>query len=168
MRTDNRTGENGLNGYFTLEAAFLVPAAFFLIAFIIHAAFLMYGRCLMVPDAYLPAMRAGYLSEDEDAVAFVMSQISFQTGGKYFGSRVPVYSASKDGKHIVVETKSETNRKAFDLANADAWRMKAGARAIHIDVPKRIRRIDRIADIAMLALRGKDGKGNGSRQTGGD
>ena len=57
MRTDNGTKKNGFNGYFTLEAAFLVPAAFFLFAFVIHVAFLMYGRCLMVPDAYLPAMR---------------------------------------------------------------------------------------------------------------
>ena len=168
MRTDNKTGENGLNGYFTLEAAFLVPAAFFLIVFVIHVAFLMYGRCLMVPDAYLPVMRAGYLGEDEDVISFVMSQTSFQTGGKYFGNRVPVYTASKDGKYIVAETKSETNRRAFDLANAGTWETKAGARAIHIDVPKRIRRIDRIADIAALALRGKDGKGNGGIQAGGE
>lgn len=157
-----------MNGYFTLEAAFLVPAAFFLIAFVIHVAFLMYGRCLMVPDAYLPVMRAGYLGEDEDVISFVMSQTSFQTGGKYFGNRVPVYTVSKDGKYIVAETKSETNRRAFDLANAGTWEITAGARAVHIDVPKRIRRIDRVADIALLALRGKDGKKNGGMEPGGD
>ena len=147
-----RDKQKQLNGYFTLEASFLVPVAFFLFAFVIHLSFLMSGRAYLTEDAYALAFRASMLGEDEDAEAFIASVFAEQTKHKYFGNGTPALSTRVQGHDVIVELKTGTNRRAFDLANASPWESVSGARAIRIDVTKRIRRIDRIADIAASLL----------------
>ena len=137
--------------------------AVFLFVFVIHLSFMMSGRTYLVQDAYALAFRASMLPEKEDAAGFVAGAAGTQTGHKYFGQTKPETEVSADGKYIVVRLKNKTNRKAFDLAPQADWETKGGARAIRVDITKRIRRIDRLADMAAMALQkagATDGQGN--------
>lgn len=148
-----------MNGYLTLEAAFLVPLAVFLFVFVIHLAFMMSGGTYLVQDAYTLAFRASMTSEDADAAGVVASAAPAQTDHKYFGNTKPEAETSTDGKHVLVKLKMKTNRTAFDLAGTPDWKTSFSARAIRVDITKRIRKIDRIADLAKKALTGTGAAG---------
>ena len=148
MRADKK-----LNGYLTVEAAFLVPAAVFLLMFVAHLAFLMSGRTYLAQDAYILAFRASLLQEEDDAAAFVSSVLSRQVSHKYAGNDAPNAETGTEGKQVVVKLKTRTHRRAFDLADYTPWEQESAAAAYRVDVTKRIRRIDRIADIACMALK---------------
>lgn len=140
------------NGYLTLEAAFLVPLAIFLFVFVIHFAFMMSGRTYLAQDAYTLAFRASMTKEEEDAAGFVASVLPEQVSHRYFGNTKPDVETVTDGKHVLVKLRMQTNRRAYDLAPGTVWTNESAARAIRIDITKRIRKIDRIADLAKAAL----------------
>ena len=159
-----------VNGYLTLEAAFLVPLAVFLFVFVIHLSFMMSGRAYLAQDAYVLAFRASMLQEKDDAAGLVAGMAANQVRHKYFGNTQPQTETGTQGKYVVVKVRTKTARSAFDLAPGTDWEMVTGARAIRIDITKRIRKMDRIADMAQLALKGKGAvnasgkKGNGGEQ----
>ena len=146
----------GVGGYLTLEAAFLVPMAIFLFVFVIHFSFMMSGRTYLAQDAYSLAFRASMTREEEDAAGFANSVLSAQTRHRYFGNTLPEAETGTDGKHVIVKLRMKTTRRAFDLAPDTEWEHEHAARAIRIDITKRIRTIDRIADLAKLALQRND------------
>ena len=141
-----------LNGYLTLEAAFLVPMAVFLFVFVIHFSVMMSGRTYLSQDAYALAFRASMTGEEEDAAGFVASVLQTQTNHKYFGNTAPRAETGTDGKYVTVKLHMKTNRQAFDLAPGDEWKNESTARAIRVDITKRIRKIDRISDLAKMAV----------------
>lgn len=141
-----------VNGYLTLEAAFLVPLAVFLFVFVIHFSFMLSGGAYLEQDAYVLTFRASMTKEEEDAAAFVSGIAAAQTNHKYFGNTKPQVETTTDGKHVVVKLRMKTNRRAFDLAGTADWETVFSGRAIRVDITKRIRKIDRIADLAKMAL----------------
>lgn len=54
------------NGYFTIEAAFILPVVLFLYLLIILAALYLYCRCAISQDNFLLGMRAGRFTWGED------------------------------------------------------------------------------------------------------
>ena len=149
-----------VNGYLTLEAAFLVPLAVFLFVFVIHVSFMMSGGTYLSQDAYILAFRASMTNEEEDAASAVSALAPAQTNHKYFGNTKPEAETVTDGNHVLVKLRIRTNRRAFDLAGNAQWETAFSARAIRVDITKRIRKIDRIADLAKMALQDNVVKSN--------
>ena len=141
------------DGYFSLEAAILVPLTFFLFVLVIHLAFYYYGRCLAVQDSYLIALRGGLLRDGEDRVSFMYGNASWQFGEKYFGNGTPQADCTAVKDEVRVSAETETNRSAFDLVPSDPWTYTGSAAAMDINIPLRIRKAQRIADIAQMGLR---------------
>lgn len=54
------------NGYFTIEAAFILPVVLFLYLLIILAALFLYCRCVISQDDFLLGMRAGRFTWGEN------------------------------------------------------------------------------------------------------
>lgn len=54
------------NGYFTIEASFVLPIVLFLYLLIILSALFLYCRCAISQDDYLLAMRAGRFTWGEN------------------------------------------------------------------------------------------------------
>lgn len=54
------------NGYFTIEASFILPVVLFLYFLIIFSALFLYCRCTISQDNFLLAMRAGKFTWGED------------------------------------------------------------------------------------------------------
>lgn len=53
------------NGYFTIEAAFILPVVLFIYLIIILAAMFLYCRCVISQDDFLLGMRAGRFTRGE-------------------------------------------------------------------------------------------------------
>ena len=139
-------------GYFTLEAAILVPLTFFLLACIIHMVFLEYGRCLLVQDAYVVALRASLLEEDRDRAAFAAENGAWQVKGRYFGNVTPSVSAEERGNDVTVRLSTSAVRSGFDLTDTSSWTSETSMRARYYHMPKHMRRVARIADLARAGL----------------
>lgn len=56
----------GVNGYFTLEAAFILSLVFWIILLIIFLAFYQYNRCLLTQDTYRIALRGSQLKKTSE------------------------------------------------------------------------------------------------------
>ncbi len=54
------------NGYFTVEASFIMPLVLGLYVLIISSAILLYNRCVISQDCFLVAMRANRFTWAED------------------------------------------------------------------------------------------------------
>ena len=145
-------------GYFTLEAAILVPLTFFLLACIIHMVFLEYGRCLLVQDSYVVALRASLLEEGEDRAAFAAENGAWQVKGRYFGNETPSVRAQEKGSDVTVSLGTSTVRSGFDLTDTSVWSSETSMRARYYHMPKHMRRIARIADLARSGLKYATGK----------
>ena len=148
-------------GYFSLEAAILVPFTFFLFVLVIHLSFYFYGRCVAVQDAYLITLRAGLLRDGADKIGFMNTNSMWQLGEKYFGNQAPAVRPEIIKDEVKIEIESETNRSAFDLAGTDRWNCGGSATAMDINIPLRIRKADRIADIAQGGIGNLTGGQNG-------
>ena len=148
-----RYRKKSAEGFFTLEAAILVPLTFFLLACIIHMVFLEYGRCLLVQDAYVVAFRASLLEEGEDRAAFATENGAWQFSGRYFGNGTPELSVHASGRDVTVGLQTQTRRSGFDLTSSEVWNSAVSMRARFYDMPTRMRKIARIADIVRTGLR---------------
>ena len=143
-----------LNGYLTVEASVLVPLAFFLAVFVIHTSFFMYGRCVLVQDNYLLAMRAANLPEGEDRAAFVTGKASGQTSGHFYGNDEPSVSVSVTSKEVITTASGRAKRSGYDLADEAPFASASRAKASILNPPAHIRRVDRLYDIAERQLKG--------------
>lgn len=135
--------------------------AIFLFVFVIHFSFMMSGRTYLTQDAYTLAFRASMTGEEEDVSGIVSNALQTQTAHRYFGNTKPEAETGTDGKHVLVTLRIKTNRRAFDLARGTYWENESSARAIRVDITKRIRKIDRLADLAKMALQ-KNGARTGT------
>lgn len=54
------------NGYFTIEAAFILPIVLFIYLVIILSAMFLYCRCVISQDEFLLSMRGGRLTLGEE------------------------------------------------------------------------------------------------------
>ena len=157
MRWFNRKTD----GYFTLEACFLVPLIVFIFVLIVHLNFYLYGRALLIQDVYLLAFRASLLPKGEDMAAFVEEQAPAQFGKGYFGNDLPKAEAALEGDAVVVRAATLTHRSGFDLAAPEAWQLSAQARAVRYDMPAHMRRVKRLADLirgGLHTIRGESGR----------
>lgn len=139
----------------------MVPLTFFLFVLVIHLSFYYYGRCIAVQDSYLIALRAGLLRDGEDRMTFMHNNAAWQFGEKYFGNGTPQVNPTVSKDLVRIRVESETNRQAFDMVSSDSWVYQASAEAMDLNIPLRIRRASRIADIAQIGFRevtgGRDG-----------
>ncbi|GFI46733.1 hypothetical protein IMSAGC019_02052 [Lachnospiraceae bacterium] len=79
-----------LKGYFTVEAAFILPVVLFLYLMIILAALFLYCRCLISQDNFLLGLRAGEFTWGEEAygeVIYGQQEGSFWPGEAYVRER---------------------------------------------------------------------------------
>ncbi len=144
-----------LGAYFTVEASFLVPMAVFIMAFLIYCAFLLYGRCIMAQDAYTLAQRASRQNGLNDPTGYVQEQANELFGSRYFGNSLPLVEAWKSGNYIHVRLKCDTEHRVMgisDIVPGKGWSSAFETKAEVTDPPSRIRRMQRISDIAAGAL----------------
>lgn len=129
----------------------VIPVVIFVFAFLINAAFLMYGRCLMIQDSYLLAFEASLKANSNDPDVYVREKAGQRLGKKYFGNDMPDVRVWKSGNHVYVGMKTVTHHKAIDWNNFlsdKSWEIEAQMHADIIDPPGKIRRMERIRDLA--------------------
>ncbi len=56
-----------VNGYFTIEAALLMPMVLFCIFFVLYVGFLQYDRCIAEQDAKIMLLRASNMKEKSES-----------------------------------------------------------------------------------------------------
>lgn len=140
--------------YFTVEMSLVFPIVLFIMVLLIHFAFFLYGRCLLSQDTYLLAFRASIVNEEElgtDRASYVQEIAEAQFGEKYLGNYRPRAEAAVDGDQVRVESESEGTHRTMSgssLMPRGSWTYMTAARAEIIDPAGRIRRIDRMADVA--------------------
>lgn len=63
-------------GYFTVEAAYLMPFAIFLMALLCYLAFYMCNRCLIVQDTYILGLRGSRQTgqTNKETAAYILEQ----------------------------------------------------------------------------------------------
>ena len=161
MYTQDKQKRDGVLGvgrlgkaYFTVEMSLVFPVVLLIMVLLIHFAYFLYGRCLLSQDTYLLAFRASIVDEDKlgtDRVSYVQEIADAQFGGKYLGNHRPRAEAEVNGEEVCVESESEATHRTMSgssLMPQGSWTYRTGARAEIIDPAARIRRIDRIADVA--------------------
>ncbi len=142
------------DAYFTVEMSLVIPIVLFVMVLIIHFALYLYGRCILSQDVYLLAFRASVADEKEigtDRASYLQGIAGAQFGRKYFGNRIPVLDVEASDSEIRVRGETEASHRAMSgsgLMPLGSWTHGAGARAEITDQPARIRRIDRIGDVA--------------------
>lgn len=144
--------EKKLNGYFTVEASFIIPMTLAVFAFIIQISFHMYGRTVLYQDTYMFALNASLVSEKSEREDYVYSNSAIWAGNKYFGNIPPEFSVAQDNNWISVIASSETRHdaaKGVGLPQMPDWGMGASAKAKAIDRPGKIRTVERIKDISL-------------------
>ncbi len=139
--------------YFTVEMSLVFPIVLFVMVLLIHFTFYLYGRCILSQDTYLIAFRASILRGEaaEDRTGYIEGIAGTQFGNKYFGHRIPSLEIEAGDKEVVLHAETEASHRAMsasDLMPVGSWVHGAGARAEIIDPAARIRRIDRIGDVA--------------------
>ncbi len=85
-----------IGGYFTVEAAFVMPVVICVLALLCYLGFFMYNRCTLLQNAYVLGLR-GSVSEgfgNEETAAYILSQ------GEEILSRF--YAVSKIDKDVTV------------------------------------------------------------------
>ena len=142
------------DAYFTVEMSLVFPIVLFVMVLIIHFTFYLYGRCILSQDVYLLAFRASVADEEDigtDRVSYLQGIAGAQFGRKYFGNQIPNLSVEASDSEIRVRGETEASHRAMsgsDLMPWGSWTHGAGARAEIVDPAGRIRRIDRIGDVA--------------------
>ena len=147
--------KKNLHGYFTVEAAMIIPIVIFIIAFLIYAAFLVYGRCIMVQDSYLLALEASLVPDINDPDTYVREKAVQRLGRKYFGNDLPEVHAWKKDNHIYVAMKTTTHHRAidgYDFLIDKSWEIESQMRADINDPSGKIRRMERIRDLAEAGI----------------
>lgn len=90
-------GKKKLNGYFTVEAALIMPVVICVLSLLCYLGFFMCNRCLLLQDAYILGLR-GSLEEglsNEETAAYILKQGN-ELLPKY-------YALSKIDKNVKVE-----------------------------------------------------------------
>ncbi|MCH4192526.1 MAG: pilus assembly protein [Butyrivibrio sp.] len=148
--------------YFTVEASMVIPVVIFVLAFLIYVTFMLYGKCIVLQDAYILAFRASRAQDMEDPDAFVRQQKQMQFGRKYFGNDPGKVQAWKDGDDIYVSIKINTRHNAIhwpEIIEKRLWENEVRMKAEAIDAPARIRHARRVTDlIRQAAGKGESGK----------
>ena len=138
------------DAYFTLEAAFIIPAAFALVISLIFLAVFMYDRCLLDQDLYLACFRLSAIKEGsgisppdppipEDAAYFMVE------GG------TPQAVLGTEGKWVTGSGKAVIRAVPVPNAVLTAWSgggAGSGQRAYRLDPAFSIRRFRRLRYIA--------------------
>ena len=141
--------------YFTLEMSLVFPIVLFVMALLIHFTFYLYGRCILSQDAYTLAFRASVAPDEDtggDRRSYLESIADHVLGSKYFGNSYPTMEADVSGEAVRVVLTTEASHRAMSgsaLMPDGSWVHYAGARAEVTDPSARIRKIDRVGDIAM-------------------
>ncbi len=157
--TDNKE----CNGYFTVEASFILPMVLAIFVIIIHSAYMLYGKCLLTQDTYILCFRASILSEDNNMtpVNYIYSHKDKQFGNRYIGNKKPKISVAQSGKTIKATAETEANHNAmgrFFLIPQNGYETKAVAKVVIQENARHIRKLTRVKDIAAGISNRKDRK----------
>lgn len=141
----------GIDGYMSLEAAFVIPWVIFLFVLLIYVSFYLYDKCVLFQDAYTICFRGSIQKEENGALDYIQTHMAAQFGGKYFGVESVEKSAKQSGKEVYVYASCRV-RVPFGhflaMANEDGWQIQTSAKA-QIANPTKILRKCRMAENAL-------------------
>ena len=154
----NRSGPGNKKiaaGYFTLEAALIIPGAVIILVLFIYLSFYQYDRCLLNTDAYIGCLREcrekqnyskgltlDYFSDEAEVTLnkkryFMLGGLSTEVG--------------KSGNKIYLEGQAEIFPKVFggnEMVRERNWFFSFGAQAWKIDASYGVRRFRRLKWLA--------------------
>lgn len=124
------------DGYFTVEAAFIVPMTIMVIVLFIYLAFFMYDRCALDQDSYILSYRESVRrgTEPTDAQSVL--------GQKYF--MVKGFQAAFSGTS---EISYQGEARLASAAGREDSVIRFGQKARKSDPPKSFRRFRRTAEV---------------------
>lgn len=138
-----KIGHKKVNGYMTVEAAFMIPWVIFLFVFLIYASFYLYDKCVLFQDSYTICFRASIQKEENGVAGYIDSHMEKQFGKKYFGvGRVDAHM--QQSAHEVSVYGSCSVKVPFGhflaMAKEEGWLIRTQAKAQIINPTKIIRK----------------------------
>ena len=137
-----RTGQQTIGAYFTVEAAVIVPVVFCLNIMLLYLMFFMYDRCIMTQDLYTAAYRQSIVrgrskggSKIDESRYLMLSECSCSVSG---------------GKNVVAAGSGAMTipfSPPFSGVNG-RWQIQISMKARHTDPPEAFRRFRRVRAIA--------------------
>ncbi len=144
---EGREKKTAWDGYFTLEAAMIVPVVFMLIVMLLYLMFYMYDRCVMTQDLYTAAYHESVLrGKGGDAAGTQVDE------SHYF--MLSACSASVRGGSTAEASCSGTMHLPFSPPFGSVrgkWELKVTMKARKTDPPAGFRRFRRILAVAAAA-----------------
>ena len=128
-----------------------MPMVICVMALVIYFSFYLYGRCILSQDAYRLAFGASL--EKDDALspgAYLEEHMGTVIGRKYFGSFLPSFEATEEGKEITIMAQDTARHGAmgrYFLKPREGWEYGAKARARKRDYSRHIRKLKRLKDL---------------------
>lgn len=94
-----------VGGFFTVEAAVIVPLTIFLFCFLFYLTFYLYNRCVVSQDAYLLAFRGSLHCHlyPEEIEQYVLEQSELKMGRKYIALNGLISAVEADAEKVTVK-----------------------------------------------------------------
>ena len=136
---DSRVGP-GLGGYFTTEAAMIIPLILILYCIIIYLCFYQYDKCLLSQDSYLVCLEISSRKENPDS-----GRADLNTA-KLFMLRTFNRNIHVEGRRTSIQGSAEVGPAVFTAHSLmpENWRMTFSARAQRYDPAEDVRLYRRI------------------------
>ncbi|MCR4904398.1 MAG: hypothetical protein K6A23_16190 [Butyrivibrio sp.] len=144
--------KKGIDAYFTVEAALVIPMAIGTMVFIIYTCFYLYGRCILTQDIYIMSFRASQITKEMGTTPqnYVLENSEKILGQRYFGNNRPEIKTEVKGKEITVSAQNSTRHRALSnyfLMPNGAWGYRSKGKAYINDPPGSMRLKKRLLDL---------------------
>lgn len=126
------------NGYFTIEAAFILPVVLFIYLLIILSAMFLYCRCVISQDDFLLSMRGGKFTWGEEnygEVIYGSEQEPFWQAESYVQKRI----SDRNGKYPFY-----SQEKVKCRINSEVFSIQASQKGSEKQIVKQVQRINPI------------------------
>lgn len=141
MKKENRC----LNGYFTIEATFIMGITLFCIVLLIYLGFYQYNRCLIGQDAYRLAMKGSTLqfADNDEIYQKVSKEYHNFYWKKYMAMEIsePLISVEGNRVAIIIEGKI-----SMPFSGRDKWSITKECESKRIVPTQIIKMINRLED----------------------
>lgn len=143
------------DGYFTVEAALVMPVVLSIIVMILYLSFYLYDRCIMAQDLYLLSYRQSIEKGNADRAG--TGAVRAQLGGRVFMlSGLETETAA--GGTVRLKGNAVMEAPVFGLALFDRqrrWHLCVEEKAKKTDPPKEYRRVRRLLYLASRVAPGQ-------------
>lgn len=137
--------KKNVNGYFTVEAAMIMPLVILLTAFLFYLTFFLYNRCILPQDAYILAFRGSALcgKTKEEVIHYMEEDYNNQMGIKYIGLNGIMRDIRVNQKKIEVKLQGKIK---FTGKEQTFEAVKAAHRSCPVELIRKVRLVKKLGE----------------------